>query len=630
MKRRGVIALAILLVAIPGAVLAGYAGPTFYVATTGNDAASGAAGAPFATLARAAQALRDNGLTARTGGAVDAGASVAAGTYLLTAATAPLTLTEWDSGSSAHQAAWTCSGASGSCIVQPSVRLQGCTVYSGSIYLCHTGTSARPNAVWEGGNLLTLARTPNLVVDPSFPTAHAPYYTAASGNTTVLNYTGSALTPSAWNLSLASVFMWVGGTLPNWYTEIVPVTSFDESAHTLTLATPVSIAIAAGMRFFAQGDCSMLDERGEWCNATTAGDILVWPLATPISGEDIEVPVAKTAIRFLGSSDSSPRQRARYITMTGFTVRYADAIGPEPSTNAYGTVQHLVAAIEGTNTDHITIASTHVTQVGNTGIAWHGYNDVPTMDTVMVDHVGRDGIVIDNNTVATATRPSESGDVATNAVVHNFKVEYVGMLDGFGMGIFAWNASAPSFTYGSITHGPRHGTYILSTNGANETSIYATNAAFDHVGVYNQMEDSGDGGCIYSYGLKLGAGSPPAFTPNYYSQMLVDQCFSHPSQHNADPTGSYMDARTYRQSLVNVKITNTGPTGPVCQWVSGGKAEYTITNVLCGGDGTGSATFDNGLMDTTNIGPLAGFPFAMLDVRARARYVLALHLKEIQ
>jgi hypothetical protein len=595
---RRLAAFAAVLLHVSAAAAAGYAGPTFYVSTTGNDTASGDPSHPFATIARGAEAVRNNVNTATTDGTV----SVAPGLYRTGA-----TLTNGDSGSAAHPFTIACSGPKGSCFGQPTVAATSCVVYSGNIYHCHGG-SAQPWAVFEGGAALRIARTPNWVFDASYPSSRTPYYlTSNSASTTVLDYGANAVNPASW-VAPTRVFVdvWSGGTNRNWYDDTILVSSFNAGAHTLTLAADTGYQLTTGSRFFVAGDLSQLDAQGEWApDSASPGDFYVWPNTAP---PVLEVPVSKYFLKVVGEGASAAHLRARYIVIDGFTFRYTDWTGPESSGTQHGTIDHLPAAVYAENTDHVTLRNSHVTAVGNTGVAVHGYNDAFTIDTVEIDNCGKHGFISDNAFRGTAYEPHELGNVSTNLVWHNVKIHDIGQADGFGSGLVNFNSYAGAYSRGEIYRGPRHLIFAQTVNPTGiEANVFVENNTWDRINAHDGMMDSGDGGLVHMYGLKIGIGTPPVLTVNNFTQMLFTNAFSNPSQLNAGPSPIYMDSRTYRQSFTNVVVTGS-QNGIPCIWTNT-KPEYTLSNVSCGAYGSDTPPpFDNSAIDYANIGVLSDFP----------------------
>lgn len=591
-----------------------YFGPYFYVAPApyGSDAASGRPSRPFATLQKAVDSLRALGLP----GNVDAGAFQAAGVYKLAANVS------WgaaDSGSSAHPVTYVCTGAPGTCSNQSSTQATGCAVWSGAIYRCPVGVST-VNTIYENGVRLRLARTPNYVADPNFLDAQTPYFLAASNtSTTVLDYGANALGVGSWTLPGASLVIWMGPSANNWFTESITIASVNAGAHTLTLTQPTSYSMIGtgplgGMRFFVQGDLSMLDATGEWCcRDTSGGYVYLIPNATPISGEDIEIPNSVGAFRLVGANDST--SRVKYVVLNGFEIKYTDAVSPS-STNDYNFgYLHLPAAVRLENTDHVTLTNMHLTAIGNTGITAHWANSNDTISNVLVEHTGRHGILFDNmQNGLTSFGVSPSGDVNTANTVDSFKIRHFGETYGFGQGLWNWNASNSTFTHGEISYGPLHGVYAMATGSsvANHQDVYMAGNTFNYIYLHHVVQETGDGGALHEFGLKNG--ELGQYSINTHDQILIDSIDSVPGQVNVKPIGVYEDTSTYFAIFTNIKHTNIVNAQP-CIWSS--TPNYTKTNVLCTnplqGNGLvdGSATFDNSLMQLAagQIGVRLSYPY---------------------
>jgi hypothetical protein len=509
-----------------------------------------------------------------------------------------------DSGTSANHVAWTCAGAIDSCIIQPSVAASGCSVYSGSIYVCPV--TSCPNTAYEAGVRLRQARQPNYTFNASYPNAQGTYYfaTTAGSSSTVLAYGTDPLTPASWTMGDAAVYVWSGAK--NWYPDIFYVSSVNTGAKTVTLASatgyPMSDSIGGfGSRYFVFGDRSLIDTAGEFACTHASPALYVQPNA---SVSNIEIPTSQYALKLIGENDPATRLHVNWIDFTGFLFRYTDWPGPAPSGNAHGTLDHLPAAVFATNTEHITFRNCHVTEVGGNGFTFHGLNVAPTLAGVQVDHVGHFGVTVEDMVYGAAILAV--GDVSTGMSLQDFSVHDVGEIDGFGSGIFIWNASSVTATRGSIWGGPRHGWYLIATGAQSQNAILAANSHLTYAGIRNLMQDSGDGGLIHSYYMANGTviSGVNYYTINYYDQVRLDGAFAAADQHNAAPSGSYMDAATYYQDVKNTVVTNAQNGNP-CIWTV--EPYYTRSNISCANDG-GTPTFDGAAVSDAT-GPGDAYPF---------------------
>ena len=258
---------------------------TYYVdPVNGSDANNGTSPTTaFATLpaARAAGESVDSSMSG------DIIVSLLPGDYLVTA---PINLSQLDSGTNGHNVIWTCYGSRGSARIIGGTKVTGWTLDSGNIYKATVAAGTqRFEAIYENGVRGHLARIPN-----------TGYYSigADDGTNPKSKFqwkTGDSI-PTVTKPTDLQVYVWPGNH--DWSTEIHDVASVDYSGRWITLTEGIQQAylgsLTAGSRYFVQGAKELLDQPGEFYYDASAGVMYYYPRNTPIATQEIIVPVVTT------------------------------------------------------------------------------------------------------------------------------------------------------------------------------------------------------------------------------------------------------------------------------------------------------------------------------------------------
>ena len=242
----------VLLSFVVASVAAGEVSADFYVSTNGNDAWSGTldvpntggTDGPFATLARARDAVRD---LVQAGLDHSVSVFVREGTYYVPET---LDLGSEDSGTAdysvtygayADEEVWIIGG----------VVLSGWLPFRDDIWVASIPEGVEPQQVFENGRRMTLARAPN-----------RGYYRVEEADSaddhTEFTYEDGDLAPDNWDVAGATVYIW---PTYDWSSHEVSIEAIDADSRTILLESRTGAK--PGNRYFVQNILGLLDEDGE-------------------------------------------------------------------------------------------------------------------------------------------------------------------------------------------------------------------------------------------------------------------------------------------------------------------------------------------------------------------------------
>lgn len=309
---------ALALAALSTAHAAG--GVTLFVAPNGRDTNPGTRAKPFATPARARDAVRAGRAAGRLRGAVTV--EIAAGRYELAA---PLTFGPGDSGTAAAPVVYRAARGAQVRLVggkgisrwapvadpallsrmapearghalQADLKALGVTdlqgINSAQVYQSDPGLE-----LFFGGKPMTLARYPN---------QGYMHITEALGDGV---FACDDRRPMAWagepEVWLHGFWMW------DWADERKRLDGIDTATGRLTLGKPNhGYGMKKGQWFYAQNALPELDTPGEWYVDRASGLLLFWP-PSPVDGAEAVVSTVRDMVRFEGCS---------HVTLRGLTV----------------------------------------------------------------------------------------------------------------------------------------------------------------------------------------------------------------------------------------------------------------------------------------------------------------------
>ncbi|MFI1092501.1 carbohydrate-binding protein [Streptomyces sp. NPDC020917] len=678
----GLVGLSVLvgLVMYPSVVHAA-APTTYWVAspndprTPGNDANAGDSRHPFATIDHARQVVNHTLASgAQTGDIV---VNIEPGTYYTPK---PVTFNQSDSGTGGHQVIY--QNAPGSPV--GSARFVGgnrvtsawnlVTSSTGSdtdlpagadghVYKTHVGTGTDFNTLYVDDTRATMARTPNLAVDPRFPSVPGPYSKATGGGMTGMTYSDADLPASSAavkglvdaqenNQLDAQLYVWDFGK--DWMTDTIPIGSVDTSTDTITFKSVPGhpelnrpkYPVYSGSRYFLQGNLGFLDAPGEYYYNKTTGDLYYYPVngANP-NNESIVVPTTENIVNVAGASRTSP---ASNITFSGLEFEDTDfpdyysygwnwgdgggGMGTYPPQAAGATlpsysetserVEFQTGTIRMTNASHVTVTDAHIKNAGMFGIELYLGVDHVTISHSLIEDTGHGGVNIEGG------YPGTGGDASGNSytnnnVVTDCLIHDIGQLVGQTSGVTINNATANTVSHSEIYNSPRRALFVMggwprntgsatpNDNGYHRmTDLYAHDNVFSHDYLHGLQQDGGDDGAFFGAELYRGTDGPNANRPNYVDQMLIDKVGANPGMTDYAPNGMNLDMGDSGFQVSNLKAVNPQNFNAELNTILEYKdtISLTNTNIDYGTLVNQLATFDDSRMDYANIGLTAAFP----------------------
>jgi hypothetical protein len=303
----------------PDAAAATKPGVTLFVATTGNDAWSGALAepnaaktdGPLATLAAARdklRAMRKAGPLPRGGAEV----MLRGGSYFLAQT---LELAEADSGTADAPIVYRAA-------LGENARIIGGRPITG--FVPHRGSILETNVAGQGfkgihfgqlyfdGKRQSMARYPNF--DPKNPYGGGWAYVDGTPKASLADESRRTFQYKPQDVRNWSrptdgqVFIFPSY---NWWNHIIPIAALAPEKRTITLAAETSLGIRPGDRYYVQGLIEELDAPGEWCLDPRTETLYFWPPG-PLEEKGVYAPTIRTLIA-IGN-------RASHITIRGLTL----------------------------------------------------------------------------------------------------------------------------------------------------------------------------------------------------------------------------------------------------------------------------------------------------------------------
>jgi hypothetical protein len=217
----------------------------------------------------------------------------------------------------------------------------------------------------------------------------------------------------------------------NWWHYLLPIRSFDQSTGEIHLAQDSFYEIRPGDRYFIQGVYEELDQPGEWYLDSQTDTLYFWP-PEPMDGKCVYVPVVKNAVVMDGCD---------YVTIKGVTIECCEetaitlrgcrncTIAASTLRNLGGSEGHAVAILDG--------ASNRV--VGND-----------------IHHIGSYGVYLKAGATLTDC-------TLTDTVIDNNYIHHVGLVGRHAKGI-ELQGLRNLVTHNLIHDIPQSGIYVWSAN----------------------------------------------------------------------------------------------------------------------------------------------------------------------
>ena len=427
-----------------------------HVSPQGNDAATGASDAPFATLTR----VRDEVRRLKQGGEFKEAVNVWIHDGLYEIAK-PLDLEAQDSGTAESPVTWRAAKGAKPLLLG-SVKVTEWQPHEGKIVKADVSKLLPkgfiPKQLLCDGERQWLARHPNYdAQDPLYggwafvqplPEGKAEghqwkreCYVAAKDVRTWAHPEDAEI----------DIFAFYG-----WWNWIVPVKGFDKEAGKLILAKDCGYDLHPHNRYHVQGVMEELDAPGEWFHDRRTGWLYFWP-AKDIASSQVRLPTLDSFVRI--------KQGTRNVAVRGLSFQGC-----------------VATAITLENTEQCRVEACTVTHCGGfngAGISVHGGHDNHVVGCD-VSYTGSTGVGIGGGDRITLT--------GANNVVENCHIHHVGVIQKIGAGV-GLNGVGNRVAHNLIHDCPRMAVQFSGNNLVIE---------YNHM--HHTVLETQDGGAIYTGG----------------------------------------------------------------------------------------------------------------------------------
>lgn len=463
---------------------------TFYVSPSGDDAAAGTEAAPFRTLGRAQQAVREVARTAPVQ------VVLREGVYRLTA---PLRFGPLDSGTAAAPVTWTAYPGEHP-VISGGRPITGLRRVRDNLF-----STVIPEArdhgwvfrqLWVNGQRRTLAKSPNTgyfqVAGKAAPGR------AADGSEVDRSKTAFRFRPGdvqRWdNLADIDIFLF-----QIWETEVFPIRSVDLETNTVELSGATKWPLLwAGpdQRYWVENHPGALDAPGEWQLDRETGELSL--LAHPdedLATAEVIAPVAPQLVILQG--DPTAGQWVEHLTFSGLSFQHTDWALPPEGHGDWQAAVTIDAAIQANGARDITLFNCEVAHTGGYGVWFESGCANDRVEQCELHDLGAGGVRIGQ-----AGIPAPA--LATGAcTVHNNFIHDGGHLFPGAVGIWVGQSSDNELTHNEICDLRYTGISVGWSWGFAPTTCHRNLIADNHLH-HLGLEVLSDMGAIYTLGISTG------------------------------------------------------------------------------------------------------------------------------
>ena len=604
MDRRSIMSNRTLLIALACLLVQAMPCPgaegTFYVSPTGDDAAAGAADAPFRTVHRAQTAVRAAAATMDG----DIVVNLASGEYRVAQT---LELTEADSGRNGHRVVYRSVGSLGQARLLGSVPLVGWQPHRNGIWKVALPEGTTFNTLYEGGKRAWKARFPNYEHHPDMPTARGRYFVSTDGSPTSEKgeKTGWLIyrpedAPPVTDVTRMKMWVFTVGKC-DWMRELRNVVAIEADAHRIVLSGRFWRGVGAQARYFLEDDLGFLDAPGEFYINDASHTLYYMPMGKGHPDTlGIAAPVVARLIVLKGKSRDACVEN---IVLDGLALEETD---DSQRKGWWGTHygRRDGALIWMGNTRQIEVRHCHLKNSGRNGVMMIGHNVGNTVDGCLIEHMGVNGVTLSNR-FSSPDRKAPTQDRCGGNRVHNCRIHHIGEIHCYASCVNAFNVSDNEVSHCELHDSVRYAVTVRGNTGEQYGPPVSVNLPpakgnrFHHLRVYRCGQDSGDMGALHCANLN----NPDGDCINTFEQITVADSQAIPSMHDSGPGGIFLDwpKMAMHQVFRNVHIVRS-------------QSQQIRSN---GGDNAASAQTENvswklgfreELMDYENIGLTDKFP----------------------
>ena len=469
-----------------------------HVATTGKDTNPGTEASPFATLARARDAVRGRiaaGLKSNITVVVHGGRYELAG---------PLVFGPEDSGTEQHSVTYAAAPGE-TVVVSGGRRITGWKGHKDKIWrVTLPGVEAgtwRFRNLWVNGRRATRARFPNR--DAETPRVQVQDARLSNDLKTFTIRLAPGLV-KAWR-SAADIEMLVDG---NWAINRKRVLSVDPKTGTLTMAPPHRKTIPwnqprKGRWAYLENSPSFLDQPGEWDLDTTTGTLSYWPLpGEDMAKAEVIAPVLTRIIEVKGTAEKPVRN----LHFVGLTFAHTDWQIPDVGYFGVQACHHVrgqgearqwarvPCAIRFDHAEGCSVRDGTIGHLGTGGIELVEHCRNVTVEGNHVVDISANGVMVGG--------PKDEAGVPKDCRIANNHVHATGVEYHGAIGIWVGFAQRAAVVHNRVHDTPYTGISVGWQWNPEPTPCKENLVAFNHI--FDVMKNLGDGGGIYTLGFQPG------------------------------------------------------------------------------------------------------------------------------
>lgn len=447
-------------------------GIVFYVSTNGNDAWSGKltepnaskSDGPFATLARARDAIRRIKARAKGGLKKPVTVIVRGGKYYLDET---FVLGSEDNGVRECPITYTAYPGEKP-ILSGGRKITGWKPCKGKILQCELpeskGGKWKFRQLFFNGQRQIRARYPNF--DPKNPLYGGWLFvedTAEEGSLVAFKYKPGTFKRRWAKPSEAEVFM-----LSDWgETNITPIKRMDKENRAITMADGLKDfnvypwfmpnPLSRRYRFYVENLFEELDQPGEWCLDSEEGILYFWPPTKSIEDAEIVAPVLDCLIDLRGAS---------WITISGFTFTETTSGDNmhRQGHEGYGAMfpvagrKYCGEAVHMKRTEHCCIEKNLFYAVGGNAVYLEDYNARNFIQHNEISYAGSNGVCLVGSKYfhGMAADASVPHHPIYNEIVYNH-IHHCGVFDKYVAGVFLGLCDGNVIGHNLIERMPHHG-----------------------------------------------------------------------------------------------------------------------------------------------------------------------------
>lgn len=443
---------------------------TFTVAPNGSDAAPGTAQEPFATLARARDAVRVLKEKGSYEGPIVV--MVRGGTYRLTE---PLRLGPEDSGTAKEPVIY-CAAPGEVPVLSGGRAIAGWRKAEGQLWVAEVPEAKKgwnPRQLFVGGERQIRARTPNF--DPARPTTggwafvQKPPAPPGKGK--------PQAEKDRFHFKEGDIAPWPRSPEPEvhifpawgWVNAILSVDKVDHENRVVHVKNGnCTQELRPGNRYFVENVFEALDTPGEWFLDRAEGRLYYWPREEGFAAQEVVAPVLDRLIELAGDEGKeggdAPRQKVglravEHVVIRGFTFRHTDYSLEQPSVYTPSD-----AAIVLRRARHCVVEKCSFLGIGGYAVR---LCEGASRNAILANEVadaGQGGVLMDG---PAATQPTD------NLVAGNH-IHGCGRIWKHVAGVYVTTGSGNRIAHNTVTDVPRYGISLKSFgpgNGSHRNTI---------------------------------------------------------------------------------------------------------------------------------------------------------------